>query len=228
AKNYANVYDSTLNHINIMNEELSVSTELGQDSGKVLTTKRIPSKTSFYVPHDVQGLAKLMGGRDSLECTLDSLFFKDEYASYDHIPFLYNYTKAPYKTQLAVNKIRIAYTGEVAGLTGDVAQSAWFVFASLGFYPVDPVSNQYILTTPMFKEANIRIGNRKWISLSVIGNPETDIYIQSVKLNGNNYQKGFITYEQLINGAEIEFTLGPEPNPGWASAEENQPISGLD
>lgn len=231
-KNYVNVYDSTLNHPNIINEELNVRTEIGQDSGTVVGTKPPLTPLSFDVPHDVKGLAKLMGGRDSLESALDSLFVKDEYLGYDkpghQIPFLYNYTNAPHKTQLVVNKIRKEYTSEVTGLSSDAVQSAWFVFAALGFYPLDPVSNQYILTTPMFKEANIRIANRKWISLSVIGNPETDIYIQSVKLNGNNYNKGFITYQQLMNGAEIEFTLGPEPNLDWASAEENQPISGLD
>src|SRR5690606_21189486 len=99
----------------------------------------------FSVPPDVPGLATLMGGTDSLETALDSIFAKDEYWHGNEpghqIPFMYNYTSSPYKTQAIVNKIRkTEYINGVGGLSGngDAGQmSAWYVFAALGFYPVD-------------------------------------------------------------------------------------------
>ncbi len=236
AKNYVNVYDTTLNFVNGRYRDSTWVADFNPDKKISFITEGTSRQYGFYVPHDVQGLANLMGGTDSLETALDSLFAKDEHWHGNEpghqIPFMYNYTKAPYKTQLAVNRIRREeYADGIGGLSGndDAGQvSAWYVFAALGFYPLDPVSNQYILTTPLFKEASVLIGNRKRIDITVIGNPETDIYIQSVKLNGAEYPKGYITYEQLMKGAEIEFTLSAEPNPNWASSPENQPASGLD
>lgn len=235
AKNYVNVYDSTLHFVNGKDKAGSWNKDFNPDKKMTFITEGTPRQYGFYVPHDVPGLAKLMGGEDSLETALDSLFAKGEYWHGNEpghqIPFMYNYTAAPYKTQIQVNKIRNEeYTDGIGGLSGndDAGQmSAWYVFAALGFYPLDPVSNQYIITTPLFNKYQIKLTNGKMIKVSVIGNPEKNIYIQSIKLNGTDYSKGYFTYEQLMNGADLEFTLGESPNLNWAVDPENRPTSGL-
>lgn len=182
-------------------------------------TEGTPRQYTFYVPHDIPGLVKLLGGAKKLENELDSLFAKNEYWHGNEpghqIPFLYNYTSSPWKTQKHVNRIlNEEYDEGAGGLSGndDAGQmSAWYVFASLGFYPVDPVSGVYQLTSPSFKETTLSFSNGKTLIIKAVKNNENSIYISKIVVNGKAYKKNNISYHNLIKGGEIIFYLTDEP-----------------
>ncbi|HEY9046822.1 MAG TPA: GH92 family glycosyl hydrolase, partial [Ohtaekwangia sp.] len=173
---------------------------------------------SWLVPHDVEGLIKLMGGEEAFLKKLDSLFMvkgnMGNEASNDitgligqyahgnepshHIPYLYAYAGQPWKTAEKVRYIVDSlYTDKPDGLCGneDVGQmSAWFVFSSLGFYPVNPANGMYILGSPAIDEAVIQLPGNKKFTLEVKNNTAQNIYIQQLTLNGQPYTKTYISY----------------------------------
>lgn len=207
---------------------------------------------SLYVPHDVPRLMELMGGIQSFRQHLDALFTSDLPEKYyaqtediekvgilgsyvhgnepsHHVPYLYCYTGQPWKTQEIVHKImRTMYRDSPDGLCGndDCGQmSAWYIFSALGFYPVCPGSNEYIIGSPCIPDAEISLGKGKRFRIKTVGLDENNIYIQSVKLNGKSWSKTYFFHEDLIPGGEILFTMGPEPNPQWGSAADDCPRS---
>jgi predicted alpha-1,2-mannosidase len=182
-------------------------------------TEGTPRQYTFYVPHDMPGLIKLMGGRKNLENELDSLFNKKEYWHGNEpghqIPFLYNYTSSPWKTQMQVSRILAEEYGEGAGgLSGndDAGQmSAWYVFAALGFYPVDPVSGNYQLTSPLFKQATISFRNGKKLIITAIKKNKNSIYISKISLNGKPFTQNQIKHQLLVQGGKLIFYLQDQP-----------------
>ena len=190
---------------------------------------------SFYVPHDMDHFIELHGGKQAFENKLDSLFSAPQETTgreqsditgligqYAHgnepshqIAYLYNYVGAPWKTQEKVDFIlRNFYTDQPDGLIGneDCGQmSAWAVLSSMGFYPVCPGSQQYVIGTPLFNEAVINLENGKTFSIKAKNRTTSNKYIQSAKLNGKPYFKSFITHEQIMNGGEIEFIMSSKP-----------------
>ncbi|MGM9478267.1 GH92 family glycosyl hydrolase [Pedobacter sp. GSP4] len=182
-------------------------------------TEGTPRQYTFYVPHDMPGLIKLMGGSKNLENNLDSLFAKKEYWHGNEpghqIPFLYNYTSSPWKTQLQVSRILAEeYSDGAGGLSGndDAGQmSAWYIFAALGFYPVDPVSGTYQLTGPLFKQATILFPNGKKTTIQAVKKSNNSIYITKISFNGKVYTKNHITHQMLTNGGKIIFYLEDHP-----------------
>ena len=93
--------------------------------------------------------------------------------------------------------------------------SAWFVFSSMGFYPVDPISGKYEIGTPIFPEVKMHLANGKAFTVLAPDVSRENIYIQSVKLNGRPYDKSYITHEQIMNGDTLEFEMGNQPGPVW-------------
>jgi predicted alpha-1,2-mannosidase len=167
------------------------------------------------VPQDVTGLTKLMGGKNKLESALDSIFIKDEYWHGNEpghqTPYMYNFTNAPWKTQQVVARIREEeYTDGPGGLSGndDSGQmSAWYVFSALGFYPVDPVADNYQLGTPLFKRAVINMENGRKFVINVTKNTPSAIYIKSIKLNGVNYKESTLSYKSISRGGVMDIAL---------------------
>lgn len=105
-----------------------------------------------------------------------------------------------------------------AGLCGneDCGQmSAWYVFSAMGFYPVNPVSGEYEIGTPLFPEIQMHLDNGKTFTVLAPGVSRENIYIQSVKVNGQPYDKSYITHRQIMDGATVEFEMGPEPGNIW-------------
>jgi putative alpha-1,2-mannosidase len=160
-----------------------------------------------------------MGGTRQLEKALDSLFIKNEYwhgNEPDHqVPFMYNYTKAPYKTQKAVHDIlHEEYDDGAGGLSGndDAGQmSAWYVFAAMGFYPVNPVSAEYALTSPLFDKIVIHFAGSKFFEIAVHKKSADAFYIAGVLWNGKAYNSNFITHAMIINGGKLEIYLQQKP-----------------
>ncbi|SMO64261.1 alpha-1,2-mannosidase, putative [Saccharicrinis carchari] len=206
---------------------------------------------SAFVPHDVEGLMSLIGGREELATWLDGIFtdtshiagdthvdisgFIGKYGHGDepghHMPYLYNYAGQPWKTQSYVRKVMDDFYQDTPdGLVNndDLGQmSAWYIFGALGFYPVCPGDMQYIITAPLFSSAAIQLENGKQFTIRAKNNPKENIYIQSVTLNGEPYTKSFIAHQQIMQGGEMVFEMGGEPNKKWASEPEDMPVSSV-
>ena len=198
---------------------------------------------TWYVPHDVPSLIKLMGGKEDFVAKLDSLFTISSEITGDnvssdisgligqyahgnepshHVAYLYNYAKAPWKTQQMVRKImHTQYNDTPEGLCGndDCGQmSAWYVFSALGFYPVNPANGIYMIGSPLFDEAAIQLSPGKTFTIVAKNNSKENMYIQSAMLNGQKYGKPYLSHEDIVNGGNLVFEMGSEPSK-WGTKE---------
>lgn len=190
---------------------------------------------AWLVPHDVEGLIKLMGGEEAFVQKLDSLFVLNESmgekASGDisgligqyahgnepghHITYLYTLAGQQWKTAEKVRYIlKNMYSDQPDGLQGneDCGQmSSWYIFSALGFYPVVPAGGDYILGSPLFDKAEISLPEGKSFKIIALNNVPANKYIQSVKLNGKPYEKAWISHEDIMQGGVLELTMGNVP-----------------
>ena len=202
---------------------------------------------TWLVPHDPYGLIDLFGGDDVFLQKLDSLFTISsdlgEGASSDisgligqyahgnepshHITYLYAFAGQQWKTAEKVREIlSTLYSDSPDGLSGneDCGQmSAWYVFSSLGFYPVNPANGIYVFGSPAVDEARINLPDNKAFIIEVENNSKENVYIQSVELNGKAYNNSFITHEDIMKGGSLTFVMGSEPNKAFGKAKENRP-----
>jgi len=146
-----------------------------------------------------------------------------------HMIYLYNYAGAPYKTQYwtrqVINKL---YKPTPDGYCGDEDNgqtSAWYVFSALGFYPVTPATNQYVLGAPLFKEATIHLENGKKIEIKAPQNSQENIYVESLKVNNQSYSKNWLNHQELMKGAVLNFDMKAQPNKERGSQEKDFPYS---
>lgn len=195
----------------------------------------------MFVPHDVDGLIKLLGGEKKFAVWLDSLFFRPtseklkigEYWHGNepghHLPYLYDYAGEPWKSQFLTHKILTElYRNEKDGLAGneDCGQmSAWYILSALGFYPVSPGQTIYAIGSPLFGKAKVHLENGKTIIIRANNNSPKNFYIQSAQLNGANYPNSFLRHDELMKGAELTFVMGAKPNKEWGQKKENRPFS---
>jgi predicted alpha-1,2-mannosidase len=197
---------------------------------------------SLYVPQDITGLIKKMGGNDRFSNHLDSLFsmyLPDKYFAETeditrdgligcyvhgnepshHVAYMYNWAGKPWKTQERIHQIvNTMYLNKPDGLCGndDCGQmSAWYIFSSLGFYPVCPGSGQYAIGSPSVKESIIELADGKKLIIKANNLSDKNIYIRSVKLNGKLLNKFTIEHSQLNGGGELVFEMGSRPNKKW-------------
>ncbi len=192
---------------------------------------------SWFVPHDIYGLIGLHGGKTLFTQKLDSLFsastvrHKDtpddvsgligQYAHGNepshHIAYLYNYAGAPHKTQAMIrNILRTQYNDTPHGLCGneDCGQmSAWAVFSMLGLYPVNPVSLEYAIGTPLVKNAEVTLPAGKKLTITAQNLSESHKYIQSATLNGKPLATPIIRYEEIMVGGQLVFVMSETPTP---------------
>lgn len=146
-----------------------------------------------------------------------------------HMIYLYNYANASYKTQEKIREVLTKlYTPTPDGYCGDEDNgqtSAWYVFSALGFYPVTPAVNQYVIGSPLFKKAAIHLENGNTFKILAPNNSKENFYIQSATLNSEAYNKSYITFEDLQNGGELYFEIDKTPNKNWASDADSVPYS---
>jgi putative alpha-1,2-mannosidase len=191
---------------------------------------------SFFVPHDVDGLIELHGGKANFAQRLSNLFDTEDklegrfqpditgligqYAHGNepshHIAYLFNYVGQPWRTQELVRQINDEfYKNAPDGLIGneDCGQmSTWFILSSLGFYQVNPSVPNYDLGTPLFKEAKINLENGKSFVIKAPNVSDKNFYVKSVKLNGKDYHKTFFNHSDIKNGGTLEFEMTDKPN----------------
>ncbi|MGC9151580.1 MAG: GH92 family glycosyl hydrolase [Microbacter sp.] len=203
---------------------------------------------TFFAPQDVDGLIRLIGGRRAFAHKLDSLFDQPsvnnnpdepdvsgmigQYAQGNEpsheIAYLYNYVGEPYKTAARVRLVADSlYNDTRDGLCGndDCGQmSAWYVFSAMGFYPVNPVSGQYVIGSPLFPKVVLRTGNTKPFTIEARNVSKSNKYIQSATMNGNSYPYSYITHRQIVDGSTLIFNMGDKPST-WATKAKDCPVS---
>jgi len=193
---------------------------------------------SLYVPHDPASMISLMGGRDRFSQHLDSLFsmeLPDRYFEHTedisrdgiignyvhgnepshHVVYLYNWTNDSWKVQDKVRMIlKAMYKPEVNGLGGndDFGQmSAWYLFSSLGFYPVAPGADHYALGSPAIKQATIHLEYGRDFTIVAKNQSDKNVYVKKVLLNGEELEGNFLTHEAIVNGGELVFYMSGKP-----------------
>ena len=146
-----------------------------------------------------------------------------------HMIYLYNYAGEPWKAQYWIREImNKLYTAGPDGYCGDEDNgqtSAWYVFSALGFYPVCPGTDEYIIGTPLFKSAKLHLENGKTITIKADNNQLDNRYIKEMKVNGKSQTRNFLTHDQLIKGANIQFQMSPVPNKQRGTTEKDVPYS---
>lgn len=228
---YANVFDKKTGMVRGRHADGNWITPYHPDERESYITEGTARQYTFYVPHDVSGLSQLMGGSRKLEASLDSLFIKKEYWHGNEpghqIPFMYNYTPSPWKTQEQVRKILSEeYSNGPGGLGGndDAGQmSAWYMFASMGFYPVNPVAGEYLLSAPIFTHVSVSLPRDRTFEIICHKTSKTAKYIHQAKWNGVLQANNFITYSNIMHGGKLELYLQDTPDKMWGSNPVNQP-----
>ena len=202
---------------------------------------------NFFVPQDVNTHINLLGGDEKYEAKLDSLFSTNAGLSgrqqsditgligqYAHgnepshnMAYLYPFVGKPWKTQKIVRQIMAElYSDKPDGLSGneDCGQmSAWYVLSAMGFYPVTPGTDRYIIGSPIFDTVSINLENGKLFRLITTNNSDDNIYVQSVTYNGKEWTKSFITHKMIMEGGSLVFEMGSKPNKSWGSKKEDRP-----
>ena len=203
----------------------------------------------WFVPQNIQGLINKVGSKKSFEAKLDSMFtyhptddddlpifstgMIGQYAHGNepshHVGYLYNYIGKPWKTQKIINEVaRSQYSATPSGHCGneDCGQmSAWFIYSSMGFYPVNPSEGDYVIGSPMFEEVKIYLENGKVFEIKANNVSEKNIYIQSATLNGKELKHSYLSHRDLNAGGELTFEMGAEPNKNLWINEASYPAS---
>jgi len=199
----------------------------------------------WLVPQDVPGLITLLGGDKGFNNKLDEFFkLKSEEDLADltgligqyahgnepshHVTYLYAYSGQQWKTAEKVRYImKDMYLSIPDGIIGneDCGQmSAWYIFSSLGFYPVFPASGAYVIGSPLFDRATINLDNGKKFTVEAVNNSPKNIYIQSITLNRKNYTKTYILHKDIMNGSVLKIVMGSKPNYNFGKLQANRPI----
>lgn len=191
---------------------------------------------TWFVPHQVDGLVQLMGGREGFISKLDSLFTADSALEGDatsadisgligqyahgnepshHITHLYNYVDQPWRTQQLVDSVlQTLYFNDPNGLSGneDCGQmSAWYILNAMGFYQVCPGKPVYSIGRPLFDKVSVNLKGGKKFTVIAKNNSRAHKYIQSMTLNGKPLETPFFTHQDIVNGGTLEFVMGPTP-----------------
>ncbi len=205
---------------------------------------------SWYQPQDEQGLITLLGGNDKLIAKLDTMFDQKVdpalYANVEdisgmigqyihgnepshHLAYLYMYAGAPVKTQARLQQIVDSqYKPSPDGLVGndDLGQmSAWLLFTGLGFYPVAPASNEYVIGRPFVDRAVLHLPNGKQLTIESIDMSEKRGFLKDVVLNGNSLDRSYVTHEELMNGGDLKFVFSTEQDAAWSHRKLRAPYS---
>jgi predicted alpha-1,2-mannosidase len=202
----------------------------------------------WLVPQDVKGMIGLLGGDAAFNQRLDSFFqiqsvpdahdladltgVIGQYAHGNepshHIAYLYAYSGQQWKTAEKLRYIlQNFYQDKPDGIIGneDCGQmSAWYIFTSMGLYPVFPASGQYVFGTPLFDKATFHLGNGRSFSITAENNGPGNIYIQQILLNGKKYSKTYLTHQDLMKGGYLTMVMGSHPNAAFGQRAADRPF----
>ena len=253
AMNYRNVFDPSIRLMRGKDSKGNFETPFNPTDWTRSFTEGDTWHWTWCVFHDPQGLIDIMGGKDSFNQMMDSTFIvppvakermiheeremqvmnMGQYAHgnqpIQHMIYLYNYSGQPWKTQYWIREVMDKlYSAHADGYCGDADNgqtSAWYVFSALGFYPVCPGTDQYIVGTPYFDEVKLHLENGKTLEIDADNNSTANRYIQRATLNGQPHTKNYFTHADLMNGGKIEFEMGAKPNTQRGTTDECFPYS---
>ncbi|HEY8389111.1 MAG TPA: glycoside hydrolase family 92 protein, partial [Parasegetibacter sp.] len=252
AKNYAKYYDASVGFMRGKLSDTEWRTPFSPFISRHMNDDFCEGNAWQYtwlVPHDVEGLIKLLGGEQRFLQKLDSLFTTEgdmgKEASADitgligqyahgnepshHITYMYAFAGQPWKTAEKVRYILDSlYTDKPDGLCGneDVGQmSAWYLFSAMGFYPVNPSNGLYVFGSPVMDKTELNLDNGNRFIIRASNNSKRNKYIQSVTLNGKKYTKNYILHSDIMAGGELVFEMGENPNFTWGTDMRDRPYS---
>lgn len=196
----------------------------------------------MFVPQDIDGLIEKMGGDRKFSIWLDELFSLDPkgdnngFGQYHHgnepshhLAYLFNFSGEAWKTQKWVHKILTElHPNAPKGLAGneDCGQmSAWYILSAMGFYSVTPGQDIYVIGTPLFEKVTIHLENGKNFVIKAKNISTDNYYIQSATLNGKPYTKSYLKHQDIMNGGELKFILGSQPDKEWGTDKKDRPYS---
>lgn len=252
AHNYANVFDRSIGFVRgrTADGKWISPFDPGEPYYNFMMKEASGWSTLWLVPHDVQGLINLLGGRAAFDAKLDQFFSTpynpkgicrdctgligqyvqgnqpDQQAAY-----YYDWGGQPWKTQALVRKILdLTYGSDKAGygypgMDDQGATSSWYVMSAMGFYPVDPSSQNYVIGSPIFDDVKLAMGNGKMLEITAKNVSAENMYIQSATLNGKPWNKPWFSHDDIRNGAKLVLIMGPQPNKNWGSAPNAAPPS---
>ena len=247
SQNYKNVYNPATSFMQPRDDKGTFIKDFKADDYTPHICESNGWQYFWSVQHDVDGLINLVGGKNRFAEKLDSMFTYHPAADAElplfstgmigqyahgnepshHVIYLFNSIGFSDRTQYYVAKVmNELYKNEPAGLCGneDCGQmSAWYVFSAMGFYPVNPVSGKYEIGTPLFPEMQLHLANGKIFTVLAPNVNKKNIYIQSIKVNGQPYDKTYLTHEQIMGGATVEFEMGETPKAIGVIFEEKNP-----
>lgn len=223
AQNWKNIYNPATKWLNSKNED-------GSWKKHDEDWREASYKNYFWmIPYNLKGLIDTIGGKDFAEKRLDDFFTRLD-ASYHQewfaagnepdfqVPWIYNWTNSPYKTQALVKRIiREQYSNRNNGLPGNDdlgAMGAWYVFANIGLYPMIPGVAGFSINSPSFNSVKIHLKNG---IVELQGGNEKLDYIQSLQINGKPFNETWIKWDDLKNGAKLDFKLSNQPNKAWGT-----------
>jgi len=205
------------------------------------------------VQHNIYDLISLMGGDGKFVAALDSMFAEplgmSKYSFWAklpdhsgiigqfsmgnepslHVPYLYNYAGAPWKTQKRIRQmLRTWFRNDLMGMPGDEdggGMTSFVVFSSMGFFPVTPGKAEYAIGSPLFENVRIHLEDGRCFEIRAVGVSEDNKYIQGAKLNGKSWNEPFISHEDIIAGGVLELEMGPLPNKEWGASSSDRPVS---
>lgn len=252
AANYRNVFDPSVGFVRGRTEDGKWISPFdpGEPYYNFMMKEASGWSTLWLVPHDVQGLANLLGGRDAFNAKLDK-FFSTPYTAKgicrdctgligeyvqgnqpdQQAAYLYAWGGQPWKTQALTRRILADMYGSDAsgygypGMDDQGSTSSWYVLSAMGFYPVDPSTPDYIIGSPIFDRVRLQMGNGKVFEVVARNNSAQNIYIQSATLNGKPWNKSWFSHADIANGATLELTMGPAPNKAWGADPHDAPPS---
>jgi predicted alpha-1,2-mannosidase len=258
AHNYVNVYDTSTGFVSpktadgkwIKPFDPKLS---GGQGGRAYFAECNSWTYTWSVQHDVQGLINLMGGRDKFVGRLNQMFneglntdkftflgqFPDatgltgQFAMGDepsfHIPYLYNYAGAPWRTQKTLRALMdVWFDDDPLGICGDEdggAMSSWYVLSAMGIYPVTPGLPVYNIGSPIFSKVTLSLGNGHDLIIEAKNVSAKNKYIQFAMLNGKALDKPWFEHSEIAEGGTLTLTMGPRPNKEWGNKPENAPPS---
>ena len=239
ATNYANVYDKEIGYMRpkLSNGSWKENFNPIDTHGQGFIEGNAWNY-GLYVPHDIDKMISMMGGKTAFSAHLDKIFtteIEEKYITQNeditrdgiignyvhgnepghHMPYLYNWTNDQHKTQARVRMIMdTMYSNKEDGLCGndDAGQmSAWYIFSALGFYPVNPGSDEYAIGSPLVKKAKIQLANGKTIIINTINQGKENVYVDRVEINGKILEGHTLKHSDLTNGGSIVFVMSDSP-----------------
>lgn len=239
SENYKNMYNPMISFMQPRDSKGIFIKDFNPDKYTPHITESNGWQYFWSVQHDIKGLINLVGGKIRFAQKLDSMFTyhpnnKDELPIFStgmigqyahgnepshHVIYLFNSVNQPCKTQKYIaevmNKLYDDTPGGICGNEDCGQMSAWYVFSAMGFYPVNPVSGQYEIGTPLFPEVKLHLENGKTFTVLAPAVSKENIYIQSVKIDKKSYNRSYITHQQIMSGSTVEFEMGNKPAQAW-------------